>query len=877
MFERWRYFRKPMHTIALFFRLWTWFSYRQMSTHRWRAVAVLLGIALGSAVFTSVRLAVDASVDSFTQSVDTITGKADRVITRSEGRVPERLVTKLLKHPAVLAASPRLTTYVQASADNIDPILLIGLDPVLDRPLRSRQTVETASTPSSSSWIDLMGRPRTLFAGTKLAETLHLKAGDLLPLEHVLRKETFQVLGILPPEGLATAEGGFVAITDIATFQEFTGLLGFVDRIDLLLKPNVPEDAVDDMRATLPDSVLMEPASEAKESGRLMIRSYQLNLSVLSFVSLFVGMFLVYSLVSLHATSRRHELAVLRSIGASPSMLFFLFLSEGTFLGIVGWIGAIPLSSIMVKHLIRLVSSTITHLFVRVQVDRLILDPFEILLSFLITVVVSTLAALQPAYQAMKVPPRESLLMVDVSPRLKNPTRGPALLGTILILLAWPLSKLPPVRSIPLWAYFATFLLFSGFSLLSPHFLRIMGSYLPPLLRRIAGPPAFLAGRYVRDGGTRIAISVGALITAVALFVALAIMVHSFRGTVELWVNQTISGDLFVTPRMATLNRYRDPLPDNLVTELLRLRTHADIVPYRRLYLNEGKHPYLLEAIEIETFSKHAGFLFLKGDAGEIMPKLIRGEGVVVSEVFSNQASITVGDTYSANVDGVKIELPVLGIFRDYRTQGGVVNYSLAHFSELTGDSGWSGARVHFRDRTRDTVMAAEQERKKLVGECLLHQQAVDITLGEDLRHGILRIFDETFAITTTLLIIALLVAALGITTTLTVLVLERSRQIHTLIAGGAARGQIRAMIFWEAILMVTAAEVIGLACGGLLSLLLIFVINRQSFGWTFMVSVDWTSLLVSFPLILATGLLAALPAGQLVFKRTSALVLRER
>ena len=558
-------------------------------------------------------------------------------------------------------------------------------------------------------------------------------------------------------------------------------------------------------------------------------------------------------------------------------MLFFLFLAEGAFLGIIGWMGSIPLSSIMVKHLIRLVSSTITHLFVRVQVDRVILDPSEILLSFLITVVVSTLAALQPAYQAMRVPPRESLLMLDVSPGRKNPTRGPALLGTILILLAWPLSTLPPVRSMPLWAYFATFLLFSGFSLLSPHFLRIMGSCLPPLLRRIAGQPAYLAGRYIRDGGTRIAISVGALITAVALFVALVIMVHSFRGTVELWVDQTISGDLFVTPGMAVLNRYRDPLPENVVTELQKLRTQADIVPYRRLYLNEGKHPYLLEAIEIEAFSKHAGFLFLKGDAGEIMPKLIRGEGVVVSEVFSNQTNITVGDTYRANVEGVRLELPVLGVFRDYRTQGGVVNYSLAHFRELTGDGGWSGARIHLRDRPDDLIEAAERIRNRLVGETILRQQAVDVTLGEALRHGILRIFDETFAITTILLVIALLVAALGITTTLTVLVLERGRQIHTLIAGGAARGQIRAMIFWEAILMVTAAELIGLACGGLLSLLLIFVINRQSFGWTFMVSVDWTSLLVSFPLILATGLLAALPAVQMVFKRTSALVLRER
>ncbi|NTV43053.1 MAG: FtsX-like permease family protein [Syntrophobacteraceae bacterium] len=139
-----------------------------------------------------------------------------------------------------------------------------------------------------------------------------------------------------------------------------------------------------------------------------------------------------------------------------------------------------------------------------------------------------------------------------------------------------------------------------------------------------------------------------------------------------------------------------------------------------------------------------------------------------------------------------------------------------------------------------------------------------------------MRIFDETFAVTGVLLVIALMVATLGIATTLTVLVLERTRQLHTLRAVGASFGQIRMMILWEAILMVFAGEIIGLACGFLLSRLLIFVVNRQSFGWTFIYSVDWGSILLSLPLILTTALAAALPAGQALFKRSPAQALKE-
>jgi putative ABC transport system permease protein len=147
---------------------------------------------------------------------------------------------------------------------------------------------------------------------------------------------------------------------------------------------------------------------------------------------------------------------------------------------------------------------------------------------------------------------------------------------------------------------------------------------------------------------------------------------------------------------------------------------------------------------------------------------------------------------------------------------------------------------------------------------------------GKELRQSILTVFDETFAITTVLLFIALVIAALGITTTLAVLVLERTRQLNTLYAVGASFGQIRSMIFWESILMVMAGETAGLLCGLFLSYLLVFVINRQSFGWTFLYGLDLKALAFSLPLIILTALLAALPAIRLVFREPPATLLRE-
>ena len=409
---------------------------------------------------------------------------------------------------------------------------------------------------------------------------------------------------------------------------------------------------------------------------------------------------------------------------------------------------------------------------------------------------------------------------------------------------------------------------------MAPWMLERLGRLLSPLLKRFAGMPAYLAGRYLRDSGARTSISVGALITAVALFTALVIMIHSFRTTVELWVRQTVSGDLFVTTKMGQVNRFRFPIPETIVADLKQLEAGADYVPSRRYQLSYGGFPYEFEAMGMETFLKHGGFVWLKGDPEKIRPMLVKGDGVLISEVFATRTGLGIGDTFRAQIEGSQVELPVVGIVRDYRTDGGVVFYSWSHFKERFHDPQWSGVRFFFKEPSQDVDARVAKLRNAIIERW---GDQLDLISGKNLREAVLRIFDETFTITTVLLLIALAVAALGITTTLTVMVLERTRQLNTLFAVGGSFRQIRSMIFWEASFLVAAGEMAGLICGFILSYLLVYVINRQSFGWTFLYVVDWGALAWSLPLIIATALAAAIPAVRLVFREPPAALLRER
>ncbi len=689
-----------------FLRLWCWFSLRELKAHLWRTAAVLIGIGLGAAVFTSVRLATNASVQSFENGMDAISGRADRTVTCPGGGVPEGLVPVLLGSRDLAAASPLMSTYVRVQGSD-EPLLLIGLDPILDRPLRMWKYGRSAGSPEDFSvWGRLIGDPYTIIAGKRFLQKSGAGIGGRIGLAGTVGQRSFEVLGELAPEGLATLEGGNTAIADIATFQEFTGVYGRVDRIDLIFTRPVTADKLARVKALLPAGVELSQPSEAKESGQAMIRAYQLNLSVLSFVSLFVGMFLVYSLISLHATSRRKELAILRSLGASARMLFMVFIAEGCFLGIAGWALAIPLSFYMTEKLIGTISSTVSNLFVRVNVEGFGVGGFgltgrEILLSISITLLVSALAACQPALEASRVRANEALLLREaVLPGEGKLIRRLALFGFILAAAVWPVSRMSAISGIPIAGYAATFFLFLGFALFSPLILRAAGTYLPAVVSRAdLGETVCLGTGYLKSAGARVAISVGALITAIALFAALVIMVHSFRLTVSTWVNQSINGDLYVRAKMSDINSYRDPLPPQVASELARLRDKVDIVPYRRIFLSSGGIPYLLESIDTECYMRRSGFIFIEGRADTVASALNEGKGVVVSEVFSNRTGLRVGDRFTTIVESARLDLPVLGIIRDYRTQGGVVYCSLSYFERITGDRSWTGANVFFKDR----------------------------------------------------------------------------------------------------------------------------------------------------------------------------------
>jgi len=862
--------------LSSLYRLWVCLNLRYFKRDYKRCLIVLLGVGLGAALFTGVRLAANASMESFSTGMDRFAGTADAVVTADAGPVDDELVAVLLKLPEVAAATPVLSVVVRVEGHD-EALRIIGIAPLLDRDFRDFPTVRKSSQDQDDEqlWQRLMSEPYSLALSQRAADRFGMAAEDTITVEHVSGRTKCIVAAILQAEGLALVDGGMVAVADIATAQELAGRQGLLDRIDLRFSPDISKiEAVAAVSAVLPKGVHLANPDDAADSGRAMILAYELNLTVLSFVSLFGGMFLVYGMVALNGATRRFDTAVLRSMGASRGTIFMLFLAEGGLLGLVGWVVAVPLAIGLTDRLTELVSGTIDSLFVRLTAPSTTMAPLELAGSLMVTVSVALLAAAQPAREAMRVPPKEALHLTEERTSRHTPAVQAAVIGGLLVLLCRPVSLLPTIAGFPLSGYIGIFMLFCGFSLTAPLLLRLSGTYIAPWMARLGGVPALLAGRTLRDAGIRTAVSVGALITASALFVALVIMIYSFRQTFTVWVDQTITGDLFLRPINADYNDYRDPLPADFIERFRHRFPEADMLFYQRFHLNIGNVSMQLETMDMDMFLAHSRFLFMKGDPETALAALREGRGVIASESFANKTGLGIGDTFTATVRGVTVSLPVQAIIRSYRTRGGVVYMSLPYFKSLSGINEVGGARVFFPEPNR--VKQAEAARSWVLLETPFGDR-LQVTVGDSLRREIVRIFDNTFAVTTVLLVIALIVAGLGIAATLAVMVLERRREISTLTAIGASNGQITGMIFWESMFLAAVGLVIGITCGFVLAEMLIYVINKQSYGWTFAYTVPWLRVLSAVPLVAIAAPAAALPAVRLALRTNPAEVLRGR
>jgi putative ABC transport system permease protein len=843
-----------MSRIALIYRL----ILRPLFAQPGRALLILFAVALGDAAVVAIDLAGDAAAGSFHSSVESLAGK-DKFEITAAGGLPESIVARLVALPYPLRVTARIEDHAMDVATG-ETMPLIGMDAIAEANNSSGASAPVASFSEAIAHIndaDAIWVTRGLQKA--VGDKLRLLINDQ-PREYIVR-------GILPD---AAEVSGNAVLMDMGAAQLATGKSGRVDRI-LIQTPNGADLAYwqRTLQQALPEGVLLNARGTEAAANRRMLAAFRWNLHILSYIALLVGAFLIYSAVSVSVVRRRAEIGIIRALGASRASVLIAFLLEAGLIGALGSLASLPLGRLLAAGAVKLLSTTVNALYVSSRPGTMAISTGSIALAFTAGIGVAVLSALAPAREASQVPPTEAMARGRRDFNVRVARKRDAWIALLLALLAWLAALAPAIGGKPLLGYLSAMLFVLAAAMLTPLVVYWATTLGAASLRRVLGVEALLASRSLGGSLRRTAVLVGALATAIAMMTSVGIMVGSFRETVLTWMNHELPADLYLRPGGAIASDQHPTIAPDLVDRIGAVPGVAGVARFRAYEIEYQGLPATLAGVSHDLGHdtgrdenrQHQNLTFLSGRPGqEVLRQLAVGNNALVSEPFANKHKVKAGDTVTLPLGEQRVAFRVVDVFYDYGHEAGYILLDWSTLLRYLPDPAPSNLAVYL-------APGADLDLTRAVIQKVIANRSVIILSNREIRAQAIVVFDQTFAITYALEVISILVAIGGISGALISIVIDRRREFGVLRFLGASSAQLRKLILIEAGLIGIFANVLGLALGLVLSLLLVFVINKQSFGWTIQFHWPVAVLLASITVVYAAAVLAGLFPARLAVR----------
>ena len=793
-----------------------------------RLVVAIAAIGVGIALASGVYLINESALAEFSRATRELAGSADLVVRGTRSGFAEQLYPELALRAGVAIASPVLSREAVLVAGGTLPIE--GVDPLLAASLNPALYGELAGL-----YAQLL-EPDALVLSATAARELGVGSGGELALRVGAGVRTLRVIAVLP-ESVSTRRLGLM---DIASAQWLTGALGRLSRIDLRLAPGVDARRYA-ATLTLPAGIdAMTPDLEEARAASLS-RAYRVNLDMLALVALLTGGFLVYATQALAVMRRRQQLALLRALGVRRRELRLAVLLEGAATGAVGGLAGTALGWLIAHWVLATQGGDLGAGLLQASTLAVTAPPRQLAGFAAVGVAVAVAGAWLPARRAAEVAPARALKAGDeqASPDAGDRSR----LALLLLAAGGVMAFAPPVRNLPLGGYASIALLLAGSVLLVPVFAAALLGHLPPPRNAIA---ALVLAR-LKSGLAQSAVSLAAIVVSFSLMVAMTTMVHSFRDSFERWLGAVLPADVYL--RVNPGNDSYELSPADLaalaaVPGIARLEARRSA----QLSLAANQPPVMLIARELDA---QASGLPLVAHAGRIDPTLPR---VYVSEAMRDLYGAALGGVLTLPIAGHAVRFAVAGIWRDYARSTGSVIVERRVYEALIGEQRYTETSVWLAPGTNSARAA------QAIGALLHGGDALQVYTVGALKERALAAFDRAFAITYALEAVAVGIGLLGVMLAFAVQALAQRAEFGMLRHVGLQRRQVLAMLAGEGAFMGALGVCYGLLVGLLLSVVLVQVVNRQSFHWTLDYVVPLGQLVaVAVTLVAAAALTAGL------------------
>jgi putative ABC transport system permease protein len=832
------------------FRVWGILMLAQVREQPGRLSVTVVAIALGVALGAAVYLVNAAALNEFGLATKRLVGEAD-VIVRGPGEgFAEALYPTLSRDPAVAIASPVLEVEA-ALPGRRDTLKIVGLDPFRAAALQPALLAEIAA--------DILNlfRGDGIFLSGSAARQLHLARGGTLAVIVGSTPKSLQVLGIL-------SDGSYpqpLGMMDIGSAQWTFDKIGRLNRIDLRLKPGVSVDAYrSTLTSRLPVGVLAVAPQFERDRAVTVTRAYRVNLNMLALVALWTGAFLVFSTQSLSVLRRRRSLALLRALGVTRGELEWALVGEGAALGVVGSLLGVVLAVLIAATLLRLLTGDLGNGQLHAIGLSAHTAALPLVVFFCVGTCVAGVGAFMPARGAARQPPARALKGGDgeYGAIARTSWQG----GVALLLIGALLTQLPAVGGLPIFGYAAIGALLFGAVLLVP-ILTVKILELAPHTNRVVWDAAIAQ---LRENVGLSTLSLASIIVSFSLMIAMAIMVYSFRVSFEHWLEKLLPADLQIREPPRNDTAYWSPAVQQKLASVPGIAR----VEFRRT------REFLLDA------ARPAVTLIARGrSTAEVMSALPMVQTVAappgdpldpvwISEALGDLYGLKAGGTLTLPLGAQTRRYRIAGVWRDYARTFGAVVLSLPAYVAATGDREATEASVWLDGRR--TVAEVEAGLRG----CFTRPDSLELLTSTEVRERSLQIFDRAFAITYALEAIAVIIGLTGVSFAASSTALARRSEFGMLRHIGMLRRQVIGMLASEGLLMSGFGVLYGVTLGVVLSLVLVYVVNRQSFNWSIDLAVPFWQLAVLSCTLIAAAAVTAIWSGRAATSQDAVQAVRE-
>ncbi len=852
------------------------FSWQELRHHPWRSATALVAVMLGVALGFAVHLINASALDEFASAVRSVGGQPDLELRAVQSGFDEALYARAAAHPQVVLASPVLELQVPAlaapstpeAAARRVPLRVVGVDALLVA------RVAPALMPVVA---DGMGEAReTLFAPATVflnpaAQAAFAGPGGATPQR--LQVQQALALATVRVAGTVAAAGPPLAVMDIGAAQDLFGRGGQLSRIDLRLAPGTDAAAFTRSLALPPGVQAQTPGDAARRVSNLS-RAYRVNLTVLALVALFTGAFLVYSVQALSVARRARQFALLGVLGLGGAERLRLVLWESLALGMAGSAAGIALGTALATAALGLLQGDLGGGYFGGDAPPLRWSLPSALVYAALGVVAAVAGGLWPARAAAALPPAQTLKGLHTG--AAGGGRG-GWAALALLALGAALALVPPVAGVPLAAYVSVGLLLVGGITALPWAIRLLYDRLAPAVAgRLLPLLAVERARRVRESA---AVAVSGVVAALSLAVALTVMVASFRASMIDWLDVVLPADLYLRAATGTGSSETVFFPATFTDAVAATPGVARQAGsrLRSLQLHPARPAVALVARPLADPADPGASLPL---VGAPLPAPAGTVPVYVSEPMVDLYGARPGTelpalaaAFPAQAAGTRFF--VAGVWRDYARQFGTVLLSRSDDTRLTGDTRVNDIAVWLAP---GADAGAVQQALRARAEAALPGAGalLEFASAAELRATSLRIFDRSFAVTYWLQAVAIGIGLFGVAASFSAQVLARRKEFGLLAHLGLTRRQILTVVAGEGAAWTLVGALAGLALGLAVAVVLVHVVNPQSFHWTMDLRAPWGRLLLLCAAVVAAGTLTAWLAGRAAAGRDAVMAVKE-